>query len=134
MWKTAEKACLIRWLGRPFNETIQLPDFADELDGDRPRPSYGAHAQYAAAYRLKSQASPEYWIVRPSAQLRTRRTMTAKYDVAISQPDVPALRLLRREDRGRRGRRVPGRPAGRVTALFRYRDPGCYNGLREGRA
>jgi hypothetical protein len=33
---TAEKARQIKWLGQPFNETIQLPGFADELDRARP--------------------------------------------------------------------------------------------------
>src|SRR5438105_9625309 len=33
----------------------------------------------------------EYWIVRPSAQVRTRRTMTTEYDAAVSRRDAPEL-------------------------------------------
>jgi len=35
--------------------------------------------------------SLEYWITRPSAQLRTRRVMTTEYDFAISPHHLPEL-------------------------------------------
>jgi hypothetical protein len=56
-----EKACQIRWLGRLFNETIQLPDFADELDGDRPQTVIAAPAGYPVRRGLsvEPQASPD---------------------------------------------------------------------------
>ena len=62
---------------------------------------------------IPSLLSLEYWIVRPSAQLRTRRTMTAEYDFAISRRiasevcwQLPALSV-----RGRREDRVLAAPA-----------------------
>jgi hypothetical protein len=44
---------------------------------------------YPVRRGLSAQAPPslEYWIVRPSAQLRTRRTMTAEH--------IPAARIAR---------------------------------------
>jgi hypothetical protein len=58
---TAEKARQIRRLGQPFNETIQLPDFADELDGHPPTDPHTPHMR------------------------------TAEYDVPISRHDAPEL-------------------------------------------
>jgi hypothetical protein len=51
------------------------------------KPSYPAKAGYPVRCGLSVQplASLEYWIVRPSAQLRTRRTMTAEYEAAFSR-------------------------------------------------
>ena len=40
-----------------------------------------------------SSASLEYWIVRPSAQSRTRRTMTTEYVSAFSRRDAPEVCL-----------------------------------------
>ena len=68
-------------------------------------------SQYAAAYRFNHCCL--YWIFRPSAQLRTRRTMTTEYEAAISRRiasevclQLPALLF-----RGRREDRVLAAPA-----------------------
>jgi ketosteroid isomerase-like protein len=49
--------------------------------------------QYAAAYRLTS-LSLEYWIPRPSAQLRTRRGMTTERDDAMNMNPSTMLRAF----------------------------------------
>ena len=41
-------------------------------------------------FSVQSLTSLEHWIVRPSAQLRTRRTMTTEYVSAISRRDADA--------------------------------------------
>ena len=46
--------------------------------------------QYAAASRIQ-MSSLEYWIARPSAQLRTRRTMTAVLIGAIGRIEIAAI-------------------------------------------
>jgi hypothetical protein len=77
--------------------------------------SYPTKAGYPVRRGLSIQSPPslEYWIVRPSAQLRTRRTMTTEYASAFSRhiaPEVcyqlPALLV-----RGRREDRVLAAPA-----------------------
>src|SRR6267378_5325335 len=45
----------------------------------------GRGIQYAAAYRFNHRCSLEYWVTRPSAQLRTRRVTTTEYEGAFSR-------------------------------------------------
>ena len=61
---------------------------------------------------LPSLLSLEYWIVRPSAQLRTRRTMTTKYGFAFSQRIAPEVCMNLSPPRKRR---VQGMPGARCT-------------------
>jgi hypothetical protein len=61
---------------------------------------------------LPSLLSLEYWIVRPSAQLRTRRTMTTKYRFAFSRPIAPEVCMNLSPPRKRR---VQGMPGARCT-------------------
>jgi len=62
---------------------------------------------------IQSLLSLEYWIVRPSAQLRTRRTMTAKHDFAFSRRIAPEAcwKLPSFENGGCRECRVLAAPA-----------------------
>jgi hypothetical protein len=61
---------------------------------------------------LPSLLSLEYWIVRPSAQLRTRRTMTTKYRFAFWQRIAPEVCMNLSPPRKRR---VQGMPGARCT-------------------
>ena len=42
-------------------------------------------------FSFQSLLSLEYWVYRPSAQLRTRRVTTTKYDFAISRHNAPEV-------------------------------------------
>src|SRR5205814_8561745 len=57
---------------------------------------------------IPSLLSLEYWIVRPSAQLRTRRTMTVEYDFAFSRRIAPEVCILVYPPREERAQGRPG--------------------------
>src|SRR5688572_18417178 len=73
---------LVAGLGRRLAEEIR--DVMHEDDDGVPfkpyEPSYPAKAGYPVrcGFSVQSLAPLGYWIVRPSAQLRTRRTMTTE--------------------------------------------------------
>src|SRR5262245_1936380 len=64
-------------------------------------------------FSVQSLLSLEYWVVRPSAQLRTRRTMTTEYGFAISRHNAPEVCIFFAliEIRGRREDRALAAPA-----------------------
>ena len=83
----------------------------------RTRSSYPAQAGYPVRRGLsvRSLLPPEYWVTRPSAQLRTRRVMTAEDDATSRSRDSICPRLAIEfpypPNRGRRECRVHAAPA-----------------------
>ena len=77
------------------------------------QPSYPAQAGYPVRRGLSalSPASLEYWIVRPSAQLRTRRTMTANTPSPSRGAYRPGFANRFAQTGGRRECRVLAAPA-----------------------
>ncbi|MEH2612697.1 hypothetical protein V1293_004986 [Bradyrhizobium sp. AZCC 1693] len=111
--------------------TTTLPRVARPRSTHTRRPPRRRGTQYAAAYRF-CLLSLEYWVTRPSAQLRTRRVTTTecvarslfiKHTFAISRrvpPEVFHLRSPLLEYRGRREDRVRAAPA--VSCAIAHKD------------
>src|SRR5437763_7704714 len=84
-----------------------------------PPKGYPVHCGFS----VQSLASLEYWIVRLSAQVRTRRTMTTEYEVTFSRRIAPEVCFLVCPPglRGRREDRVHAAPAVSCAIAHRKR-------------
>ena len=87
--------------------------------------SYPAQAGYPVrrGFSVQSLLSLEYWVTRPSAQLRTRRVTTTEYVFAISRRVAPEACMITSRPlvRGRREDRVHAAPAVSCAVAHRRR-------------
>src|ERR1700681_3339511 len=84
-------------------------------------PVIPAHAGYPVrrGRSIPSLRSPEYWVVRPSAQSRTRRKMTTEYAHAFSRHDLPEVLQEPLPHENQRARERPGARCTRGLACNR---------------